>query len=204
MITHWIPLALGLCLGLIPPRFFITKECRYLRFDAVWTRIANPLKTQQRRRRWWKLPIVWIDPVRGAVVGYLLTHGFDPEPLASGFAALLPFIATIACMALVLWVQTSGREKDRETISPCGFLAGMMITTQPPVVALSAIAMGVSTAIMMSRFSAGYFVAAATTAGIGYLIIGKSIWVVAHALLVASPLLIAWLRRTSLVMPVRC
>lgn len=204
MIIHWLHLLFGLFLGLIPPKLLVTKECRYLRFDALWARIVNPLKTNQRRRRWWKLPLVWIDPVRGYLVGHLLTRTFEPAPLATGLAAALPFFATIFALSLVLWVQTSGRRAEGETLSPSGFLAGMMVATLPLVVALSAIAMGASTAIVMNRFAAGYIVSGLTTACIGYLILGKSIWVLAYATLVAAPLLISWLRRTSLVMPVRC
>lgn len=204
MTIHWLPLFFGLLLGLTPPKRLLTSECRYLRFDALWARIMNPLKTHQRRRRWWKLPLVWIDPVRGFLTGYLLRQAFEAAPHASGIANLFPFIATLFALGATLWVQTSGREDHGETISPTAFLGGMMIATMPLVVACSAIAMGASTAVVMSRFAAGYIVAAITTACIGYLILGKNLWLPASVLLVASPLLVSWLKRTSLVMPVRC
>ena len=202
MIIHWIPLLCGLFFGLIPPKLLLTSECRYMRFDTLWNRIANPHKSPQRRRRWWKLPMVWIDPVRGYLVGDFLSRAFTLDPLSTGLAKVLPLIATFLVLAVVVWVQTRGREEAGETLSPTAFLGGMMIALLPLVVALSAIALAASTTVVMRRFAAGYVIAALTTACIGYFFMSKTV-LATYTVVVAMPLLIAWLRRSSLVMPVR-
>ena len=74
----------------------------------------------------------------------------------------------------------------------------------PPIVAISAIAIGSATAIALNSFAAGYIVAMLTTAGFGYLFMGPSLWLPIYTVLVAAPLLLNWIRRTSLVIPVRC
>lgn len=204
MVIHWIPLLCGLFFGLIPPRLLITSECRYLRFEALWERIANPNKTKQRRRRWWKLPMVWIDPVRGYFVADQLCQAFRSSPTATGAQLALPLVFTFISLWIVLWVQTSGRQLYDETISPTGFLGGMMVAMLPLVVALSAIALGASTAVVMKRFAAGYLIAVLATAGIGFLFLKSSPWLAVYALLVGAPLFVSWIRRSSLVMPVRC
>jgi hypothetical protein len=205
MLIHWIPLLCGLFFGLIPPRLLLNSECRYLRFDAVWSRIALSKKSSgQRRRRWWKLPLVWIDPIRGYFVATQLSEAFDYVADATTMQKISSAAATAFVLFLVLWVQTCGRRAEGETISPTGFLGGMMIGVLPLVVAISAIVTGVATAIAMNRFTAGYLMATLATAGFGFLFLKTSIWLPVYTLLVAAPLLLSWLRRTSLVMPVRC
>ena len=204
MVTHWIQLLSGLFFGLIPPRLLINCECRYLRFDRMWRRVVIKETVNERRRRWWKLPLVWIDPARGFVTALLLSTAFEPAPDALGWDRTVPLLATAPLLLLVLWIQTRGRIHAGETISPSAFLGGMMLALLPPVVACSAIVIGVTTAVAMNSFAAGYLVATATTLAIGYPFLGRSPWLGLYALLVASPLIINWLRRTCLVMPVRC
>jgi hypothetical protein len=204
MIVAWIPLLLGLLFGLIPPKLLITSECRYLRFEGMWRRLASREPSAKRRRRWWKLPLVWVDPIRGYFVGMQLTDAFDCVQKATVFQRLLPMVATFIVMFVVLWVQTSGRREADETLSPSAFLGGMMIAMLPLVVALSAIVIGISTAVVMHHFAPGYIFATLATAGFGYLFLGRSLWLPIYTVLVASPLIISWIRRTSLVMPVRC
>ncbi len=204
MVVHWIPLLCGLLFGLIPPKLLITSECRYMRFEGLWNRLTNPTKTKQRRRRWWKLPLVWIDPIRGYFVADQLCDSFHASTTATGAQLALPLVATFITLWVVLWIQTCGRQLQDETLSPTGFLGGMMVAMLPLVVALSAIALGASTAVVMKRFAAGYFIAVMATAGIGFLFLKTSPWLAVYSLLVAAPLIIAWIRRSSLVMPVRC
>ena len=66
MTIHWIYLILGLGFGLIPPLKLLNTECRFLPFDELWHRVVRPPQDGRKRRRWWKLPLVWIDPVRGS------------------------------------------------------------------------------------------------------------------------------------------
>ncbi|CAM2916174.1 hypothetical protein [Rariglobus hedericola] len=204
MIIHWLPLLCGLFFGLIPPRLLINSECRYLSCEGLWSRVVTREKSNQRRRRWWKLPIVWIDPVRGFVTAMLITTAFEVVDKPTALQKLAPVAATFLTLLVVLWIQCRGRNTDRETLSPSAFLAGLMLGMLPPVVALSAIVIGITTAIAMTSFMAGYVVATLTTAVIGYVFLGRSPWLAAYTILVASPLLINWLRRTQLVMPVRC
>jgi hypothetical protein len=203
MIIHWIPLLCGLFFGLIPPLCLIKKECRFREFDVIWKRISKPADPGQVRRRWWKMPIVGIDPIRGYVTGFYLSDAFRTAQNAAGVQKLLPLIATALLLLLVMCVQTSGRGNERETLSPVTFLGGLMLALLPLVVALSAITIGTATAIAMSGFSAGYFMASVATACIGYIFLGRSLWLPVYTVIVASPLLINWFRRGHLVMPFR-
>lgn len=204
MVTHWILLISGLFFGLIPPRLLINSECRFLQFDRLWRRVITKETVRERRRRWWKLPLVWIDPVRGYVTAWFLSTAFEPSLNSTSMERGLILLATATLLFVVLWVQTRGRIHAGETISPSSFLGGMMLALLPPVVACAAIAIGVTTAVAMKSFAAGYLVASATTLAIGYLFLDRSPCLAVYTLLVAAPLIINWLRRSALVMPVRC
>lgn len=203
MTITWLALVGGLLLGLVPPRWLINTEVRYLRFDSIWHRIAGPQRAGQRRRRWWKFALLWIDPLRGYVVADLLCESFRASPGSSGLHAHLATVATLACLFAVVIAQTGGRTAFGETLAPCGFLAGAMLAVVPWIVALAAIALGAANTVAIKRFTAGFVTSACATAGIGYLFLGRSIWLVACTLLVSVPLLISWFRRRSLVMPFR-
>lgn len=203
MITHWIPLSGGLLLGLIPPRLLLNSECRYLRFGQLWNKLGSD-GSGERRRRWWKLPLVWIDPVRGFCVGCLVGGAFEAVPGATAAQRFSPLLASFAVLLVVLWVQTSGRRNEGATLSPSAFLAGLMLASMPAIVAVPAIILGLAAAVAVRSFAAGYRIAALATAAGGYVFIGCRVWPALLSVLVAAPLLINWLRRTKLVMPVRC
>jgi hypothetical protein len=114
---------------------------------------------------------------------------------------LLMYFLLFVCV----WVQTSGRRKALQTLCPASFLAGLMVGFLPLTVALSAIVLGCMAALAMSSYSAGLIVAGMGTVGIGYpFILGGPIGLIGGTLVVTCPLIINWMRRTVLVMPVRC
>ncbi len=204
MIINWLPLLCGLFFGLIPPKLLLNSECRYLDLEGLLQRLFPRDKPAQRRRRWWKLPLVWIDPVRGFVAAFLIRDAFSTAPGAAAPQRILCLIATFFILFVMLWVQTARGSKDGECLSPSGFLAGMMLALLPWIVALSAIVIGVTAAVAFSSFGAGYLVAAMVTAVLGFLFLNTSPWLGVDTALVATPMMISWLRRAQMVIPVRC
>lgn len=204
MTINWIYLIIGLGFGLIPPLRLLNTECRYLPFEEVWTRVFRRMDDGQKRRRWWKLPLVWIDPVRGYVVGKMLAQSFGPVERANFIQAQLPVLAVLAAVLVVLMVQTKGRAYERESLSPAGFLAGMMFAMLPPVISLGAIVLGGATMVAAQCFAYGYWAAALVTAGVGFAFMGPSPKLGVYVLMVSAPAWMSWLRGAALVMPVRC
>lgn len=204
MSINWAPLLLGLVFGLIPPRMLLNCDCRYLPFDELWHRVFRRPQDGQKRRRWWKLPLVWIDPVRGYVVGAMLGQAFQATPGGGFLLALLPVFALLAALLLVLQVQTQGREHERESLSPAGFMAGLMVALMPLEVWAGAIVVGAATAVALHRYSFGYWAATIFIGLLGYLFVGPSPSVGVYMLMVSAPAWMSWLRGTTLVTPVRC
>ena len=204
MIIQWLQLLVGLSMGLLPPQLFITSGCRYLTFEDLWTKVIRPEQQGQRRRRWWKLPLAWIDPFRGYVVARYLIDSFKASPDATAFHRLLPTLISAFLIGLCLWLQTRGREQERETLSPAAFLGGVLFAMLPPTVAVAGMVMGAATALALQGYAAGYFVAMVTTAGVGYVFMGRSPTLAIATIMAGLPMIINWFRGTRLVMPVRC
>jgi hypothetical protein len=204
MTVHWIYLLIGLGFGLIPPLRLLNTECRYLTFEELWTRVLRRFEDGQKRRRWWKLPLVWIDPLRGYVVGKMLSQAFAPAQHAGFIQAQLPVLVLLAAVMLVLMVQTKGRPYERESLSPAGFLAGMMFAMMDPVISIGAVVLGGSTMIALQRYSYGYWAATLVTAGVGFVFMRANPMLGVFVMMVSAPAWMSWLRGTMLVMPVRC
>ena len=204
MVIHWVYFFTGLVFGLIPPRYLLNSDCRYLTFESLWTRVLRREKDSQKRRRWWKLPLVWIDPVRGYVAATMVNRAFEAVPKATFIQAQYPVLALLVVVMAVLLVQTRGRPHEPESLSPAGFMAGMMLALLPPTVAIGAMVVGGATAIALQGYSAGYLAAMLLTAGIGFVFMGKSPKLGVLVLMVGAPAWMSWLRGTTLVTPVRC
>jgi hypothetical protein len=152
------------------------------------------------------MPLVWIDPVRGYVTAWLLNQAFRLNPDATGFDRLLEMLITSGLMLTVLWMQTERRSfenKTTQTVSPTAFLAGMIVGLLPTIAAIAALVIGAASALAMSNFSAGYG-AASITALTAVLVFTRNIPLAGlSGFLIAFPMLLSWVRRTPLVMPIR-
>ena len=149
---------------------------------------------------------MWIDPIRGYVTACLLNQAILHTPGATGFDRLMEMLITAALMLTVLWMQTEHRICDKEnsqTVSPTAFLAGMIVEVLPPMAAIAALVLGGATAMAMTNFSAGYG-AASIAALTSVLVFTRNIPLAGfNGFLVAFPMLISWVRRNRLVMPIR-
>lgn len=204
MVINWIPLIIALLLGLIPPRYLIKGEVRYLIFEDLWSKAIRPAHGDHRRRRWWKLPLVWVDPIRGLVAAYYILEAF-PKPVKGSGHSPYPYLSAIAVTLLAcLWMQTVGRRRSGETISPTGFLAGMIAIVLPYEVAIPVLVVGLATIAAVRDYAYGYYAAALMAAGFGYFFMGANIKLITPLALILLPVTVNWLRGTRLVVPVRC
>lgn len=204
MEISWFSLLLGCALGLLPGYKLINSECRYCDFETLTRIMLERGEAARRRKRWWKLPLVWIDPIRGYVAAWLLFAAFSPTPEARGFMRLLPMLLEHALLFVAVVMQTLGRGKKDECISPAGFMFGVMLAMLKPVVAISALIIGASTAWAMSGYGAGYALMVLMTAGLGVVFQGANIGLAAKVCVSAAPLLSCWWRQCRFVTPLRC
>ncbi len=204
MIPIWYMLILGSMLGLVPPRLLLQPDCRYLSFEDLWSRVLRRDDTLKSRRiRWWRLPLLWIDPLRGYMVAWFLLDGLRPVPKASPGLVYAEIGLTALMLLSVLKVQTGHRSKERESIAPVLFLGGMLVALLPWTVWAPAFVLGVATAIAMNGFIAGFLFAALAVIGAGYIYMSSFFTLATALLLLVAPILLNWVRDTRFVAPVR-
>ena len=208
MHISWLSLLGGLFFGLIPPRLLISGKCKYLDYNGVKGRIWSSGGASRNQRRWWKLPLVWIDPVRGYVTAILLNQSILVAPHATAADRVGVMFLTALLLLGVLWMQSEHRligksSRRDQTVSPTAFVAGMIVGLLPPMVAVAAIVLGLSTAIVFTNFTAGYAAACLATVAVGVVFSRNFPQVGIYGFLVGFPMLVSWFRRTPLVMPVR-
>ena len=204
MIPTWYMLLLGSFLGFVPPRLLLQPDCRYLSFEDLWSRVLRRDPTLTARLiRWWRLPLLWIDPVRGYMVAWLLLDGLRPVRNASAGMIYGEIGLTALMLLAVLKVQTGHRRQERESIAPVLFLGGMLAALLPGTVWTPAFVLGVATAIAMNGFTGGFMFAAFAVIGAGYIYKCSLLNLATALLLLVAPILLNWVRETRLVAPVR-
>jgi len=204
MIPTWYMLILGLALGLVPPGWLLQVDCRYLSFEDLWSRVLRREDTLKTRRiRWWRLPWLWIDPVRGYTVTWFLLDGLRPVRKASPGMIYGEIGLTALLLLAVLTVQTGHRRNEQQSLAPVLFLGGMLAAFLPWTVWVPAFVLGVATAIAMNGFVAGFIFAALAVLGAGYIYMSSLFTLGTALLLLAAPILLNWVRATRFVVPVR-
>lgn len=204
MVINWTSLIIALFFGAIPPLVLIKGDVRFLFFEDLWTKAIRPDPSERRRRRWWKLPLVWIDPVRGFATAWYGMEAFTKPLRASGISVYYVLGATAALLMFCLWMQTVGRRSFNETISPMGFLTGMMLFMLPHEVSIPVLVVGFASVVAVRDYVYGYYAAALLCAGFGYVFMGLSLNLLTPMALLLLPVVVNWLRGTQLVVPVRC
>lgn len=158
----------------------------------------------RRRRRWWKSPAIWLDPVRGWLAGWALRRALAgaAESMEQGPYLLLQFGGYVGLLGLVVW-QTCGREREGETLTPLLFIGGVLAGVYGWLPGVSVVAVGLLGLVSTQSLAAALFVMAGTMAGIGWFIIGFGpAWLVAIAVCLA-PWAKSFLLRHKLVVAMR-
>ncbi|MBC8010369.1 MAG: hypothetical protein H7067_09760 [Burkholderiales bacterium] len=183
--SPWIYLAITLVAGALPPRIFWGRGMLFMDGAQMRARYSmlNP-GDNRRRRRWWKSPAVWLDPARGWLAGWALCRAFIKgwESLAQLPCMLLEYGGYVSLLALVFW-QTCGRERDKETLTPLLFVGGVLSGFYGWLSGLSTVALALLTLISTQSIAAALFAMAGTMAALGWFLMGLCpAWLVSIAL----------------------
>ncbi len=205
MNIDWIPLLVGLFFGLLPARKLLPANCHYVGYKRLRKVVViSPISRRTRRKRW-RFPLVWVDLLRGYATVWLLTEAIQDAPESTRIEHSVGLLITAVLLLAALWMQTEYRTKTHakdQTVSPTGFLIGMMVALLPPMVAIAALMIGVAATIAAGTFAFGYGLASVVTLATGILFTQNIPQAGTWSLLVAFPLLLSWVRRTDLVMTV--
>ncbi len=197
MIIHWGYLLAGLFFAWLPGKLLRNSTCRYFQCEQLNRRLADK---GRRRRRWWKLPAVWIDPIRGYMAVTLLQEGIQRDPLKSA----MPVLAlTVLILTIGVTVQCAGSRERSHLVAPVGYLAGMLVAWLPWEVSVPALIFGAASAVAFRRWEAGFLTGGAFTLVLGYFFMGLGIPLLWSAGIYVWPVVLALFMQRKLVLAVR-
>jgi hypothetical protein len=200
----WVYLGVGILAGLAPARWFWGRGMQFLDGTQLRSRLALVPVDSQRRRRWWKSPAIWADPLRGGVSGWIFGKGIwqNAEGLGQTGYNLAFYGAFVVVGGFVLW-QSLGRLKEKELVGPILFLGGLLAGFWGWVPGMCALAVGILTLLALQSVDAAFLAMAATMATAGWLLIGFGVAWLAGVGICGLPVALAFLLRYRLVLPVR-
>ncbi|MFI5356347.1 MAG: hypothetical protein ACHQ4G_03330 [Opitutales bacterium] len=161
------------------------------------------LQNSPRRRPWWWVPALWLDPVRGLLGTWLVRrgcvltmHAGVPEP-KSAYAVML------AVLFVAVLVQLPTRRSQEILLAPIGFMAGMVGILVPLPVAVIGLAAALGSLFAFRAFSAFFTAGLAVVAVLGLVLQAPLCWLLPAVGLLAVPVLAALLSQRSLELPTR-
>lgn len=162
------------------------------------------MEVNTKRKPWWWLPLLWLDPFRAGGGAILLTLSFLPPEKAKGLARLLPIIAPVVILAIGVIIQTRPRRSDDEiTIAPILFLLGIVFGLLPLKVALPAMILATTSMVSFRTWASFFYVGAAAVMGLGYFFMGKNLWMLGTVALLGLPIMVNLTRGSFLAHPSR-
>ena len=200
----WLYLGIGMAAGLVPARWFWGRGVQFLDGPQLRSRLALVPVDNRRRRRWWKSPAIWLDPLRGAVAGWVFGTGIWENTDGVDWLAmnLMLYGAFAVVGGFVVW-QSLGRFKDGEIVGPILFLAGLLAGFWGWLMGTCAFAVGILTLLALQSVGAAFWAMAAIMATVGWWLIGFSVsWMVGVGIC-GLPVTLAFLFRYRLVLPIR-
>ncbi len=200
MTTHWGYLICSLTLAWLPGRWLRNDRCREFQCERLIRRFSE---TSRRRRRWWKLPAVWIEPIRGYLIVVLLSKALTTSPDATGRAHLLTLLATLAVLLVGVSLQMPSKRHKASLVAPVGYVGGILLAWLPFKIGPAAIALGAASALAFRYWEAGFLIGGVSCLAIGWCFVGACERLMAISLVFVWPVIAAWLLQKRLVLPVR-
>ena len=196
--VDWSLFVPGVLLLLIPADVLLSAKVELRTLESFRT-----LENSPRRRPWWWVPVLWIDPLRAWAGAWLLRQGLG---LAGGEWDLTPateYGLLLAILVAAVIGQTLTRRGDEMLIAPVGFAVGVVVALTSWSVVLFAMALAVSAALALRQLHVFFSVGALTVCGFGLAAKQEAAWVLPATAMLLLPLAAAVTAGRSLALPSR-
>lgn len=198
MVIHWFSLSIGIILLWLPTIRIFHRSAKLRTYPQLIEQ-----SVRKRSRPWWWLPAWWISPLQGFLGAFLVRGAFEIQPDAAGLIRQLPLLLVAAILALSVLIEMLFFSDDMRVISPFGLVAGVSFALLPYSVAIPALILA-TTSVPAIKTVPSYFLAgAACTAGVGYLMMGRNLWMMLATGIYLMPVVIAFMQGRFLSLPSR-
>jgi hypothetical protein len=211
MTLPWLPYVVGVFLGLLPPKlFYSTTHWRHATLvDATTTghlSASGRHRTSSGSLKWWTLPLLWLDPIRGFLAAHFVATGLYRLPTDTAEQLILIVALTALTSFVILTVQMEfGHQRSKDLLAPVAFLFGYVTGIYPgsELMGGSVAVIGVLALVGSRNLTMGYLAAGVVACIFGYKTLGLGMSLGVFAATAAAPVPYAFLRRARLVVPVR-
>lgn len=150
----------------------------------------------------WRQLLLWLDPLRAFLGGWLLLNSWQTDPLLPGVWNYLPFLGALAVLGAAVFVQMHTRRDDAMLLAPVGYLSGLAFALLPPAVAVLVVVFAGACLMAFRGWGAFFFFGSVASGVFGYLVLKVNLWMLAAVLLMIQPLLVSMLLGRRLLLPV--
>lgn len=196
--AHASLFAPGLLLLLFPADRLLSSAIE-LRSFAFFQRLEN----SPGHQRWWWVPLLWLDPVRGFAGAWLLTAPLRETPT---FWAALPkpaYALVVAVLAASVLCQLPTRRDRTALLAPVGFVAGIVAALVPWTVSFLGLTLATTAMLGFRQFHAFFTVGLFTVCGLGFAFQAEVPWLMPAVGVLALPIMASVATERSLELPIR-
>lgn len=184
MTIHWSLLGPGVLLLLFPADRLLSSQVKLRSFESF-----QNLENSSRRRPWWWVPALWLDPARGLGGALLVRHGLNLSSVTWELTPKPAYVLMLAILGAGVVSQTLTRRDDASALlAPVGFVAGLVGGLTPWPVALVAAVSGVMGIFGIRHFQGFFLGGLSGVCLFGGLLGADLTWIAAAAFLHALPL----------------
>lgn len=188
----------GLLLLFFPADRLLSSAVRLRSFDRF-----QSLHNSSRHRPWWWVPVLWLDPVRGFIGGWLLKQALGLVSVYWSQTSGPAYCVLLVLLSTAIWCQTYTRRDDQAMLAPIGFLIGLIaaLTTWP--VALGGLLLGLTGLFAFRQFPAFFAMSMGAVALVGFALGEEPTWLIPAVLAMGIPFALSLLTGRSMELPTR-
>lgn len=199
MTIHWSLLVPGALLLLFPADRLLTSRVELRSFERF-----RSLENSPRRRPWWWVPALWLDPLRGFFGTFLLRSSLEVALAPWELVPPTRYAWVVILLALGVVCQTfTVRGEEGVMLAPLGYVAGVVVALMPWSVSLPVLVLAALGLFGLRQFHAFFSFGLAAVLLLGVVFRAEFAWIAPAAGALALPIVAGFLAGSSLELPTR-